>query len=152
MKVTSMMSSPVHTVQTTAAVSDAVRKMVDHRVSALPVVDDDRKVVGLLTTAELIPQVRNAPASNTPLMSLCDEYVDYASLDTAYREFAHVQVSQIMRHKVVSVGPDVVIGAVARLMMEHHVGAVPVVGDDGSLIGIITRTDIARLSIEQDRL
>lgn len=149
MNVASIMSSPVHTVRKDTLVADVVRTMTEHRVSAVPVVDDQHKVIGVVTVSDLMPQARNAPASNIRLMSLRDEYVDFASLGSAYQKVARLPASEVMTDTVVTVRPELEIGTAAELMIQHEIGAVPVVRADGVLVGIITRMDLARMTIDQ---
>ena len=150
MNVASMMSHPVLTPTRDTAVADVVRTMAEHRVSALPVVDQQQKVVGVVTVAELMPQTRNAPASNIELMALCDDYVDAASISEAYGSFGHLSAADVMKHPVVTIRPEADIGAAAQLMVQHGISALPVVRADGVLVGIVTRTDVARLTLQQD--
>lgn len=148
MNVASMMSTPVFTATKDTPIAEVVRTMKERRVSAVPVVDDDQKVIGVLTVSDLIPQSRNAPASNVQLMSLQDEYVDFASLGSAYQKLARTAAADVMQDKIVTVHPDAEMGTVARMMIDHELGALPVVREDGVLVGIVTRTDVARLAID----
>ena len=54
-----------------------------------------------------------------------------------------VPVKKVMRKHVITVGPDIPIKDVARLMADKKIGCVPVVAD-GSLVGLVTTTDILR--------
>jgi CBS domain-containing protein len=148
MNVASMMSTPVFTATKDTPLAEVVRTMKERRVSAIPVVDHEQKIIGVVTVADLIPQARNAPASNVQLMSLQDEYVDFASIGSAYEKLAGAAASEVMQDRIVTVRPDVEIGTAARMMIEHKLGALPVVRDDGVLVGIVTRTDLARLVID----
>lgn len=151
MNVASMMSSPVHTVRKDASVAEVVRTMKERRVSVVPVVDNGDKVVGVITVSDLIPQVRNAPASNIQLLSLRNEYVDYVSIGKAYEKVSRMAACDVMKEPVATIRPESEIGTAAKLMAEHEIGALPVVRDDGVLVGIVTRTDVARLAIDQGR-
>ena len=55
-----------------------------------------------------------------------------------------MQVSDIMTHRVISVVPDEAIDAAIELMLKHHISGLPVIGDKGELIGIITESDFLR--------
>lgn len=144
-----VMSFPVHTVRRDALVSEVIRLMTEHRVSAVPVVNDEQKFVGLITVGDLIPQVRNAPASNTPLLSLRDEYVDSSSLGVAYEKVAHLRASDVMQKTVLTGRPEMEIGTAALWMAERGLCALPVIGSDGVLVGIVTRTDFMRLALDR---
>ncbi len=68
MNVASMMSTPVFTATKDTPIAEVARTMKERRVSAIPVVDHDQKVVGVVTVSDLIPQARSAPASNDHLI------------------------------------------------------------------------------------
>lgn len=148
MNVASMMSTPVFTANRDTPVAAVVRTMTERRVSAVPVVDAEQKVLGVVSVSDLIPQWRNAPASNVHLMSLRDEYVDFASLGSAYEKLARAPAGKVMSEEVVTVRPEAEITEAARLMAERELGVLPVVREDGVLVGIVTRTDLARLAID----
>lgn len=151
MNVATMMSAPVFTATKDTLVAEVVRTMKEPRVSAIPVVDHQQKVIGVVTVADLVPHSRNAPASNVQLMSLQDEYVDFASIGSAYQKLARADAADVMQAKVVTVRPEAEMGTAAQMMIDHELAALPVVGEDGVLVGIVTRTDVARLAIDGRR-
>jgi CBS-domain-containing membrane protein len=149
MNLGTVMSFPVHTARRNTLVRDVVSVMTEHRISAVPIVDDDQKVVGLVTVSDLVPQVRNAPASNVPLLSLLNEYVDFASLDAAYERIAGLHASDVMQKTVLTGRPEVEVGTAALWMAERNLSALPIVRADGVLVGIVTRSDLMRMTIER---
>lgn len=144
-----VMSFPVHTVRRDALVREVIRLMTEHRLSAVPVVSDEEKFVGLITVEDLVPQVRNAPASNIPLLSLHNEYVDAASLDVAYEKVAHLRAADVMQKTVLTGRPEIEVGTAALWMAERGLCALPVVRSDGVLVGIVTRTDLMRVALDR---
>ena len=57
-------------------------------------------------------------------------------------------VSDVMSHPVVFADPDATLGRLAEMFVNHRVGAVPVVGEEGHVVGMITESDLARASDE----
>ena len=55
-----------------------------------------------------------------------------------------MQVSNIMTRRVISVVPDELIDAAIDLMLEHHISGLPVIDDNGQLVGIVTESDFLR--------
>ena len=55
-----------------------------------------------------------------------------------------MKARDIMRKRVLSVTPQTTLAELARLLAEHHVSGVPVLGAEGDLIGIVSQTDLAR--------
>jgi CBS domain-containing protein len=59
-----------------------------------------------------------------------------------------VEVAEVMTRNVVSVSPDTPLGEVARLMIRHKVGCIPVVSASGTPLGIATETDMLRAAYD----
>src|SRR5690606_18095194 len=83
------------------------------------------------------------------IVSLSDirqsELSDAVLYQDAQLEYVVVQartVSELVRPSPVSVGPQTTIGEAARLMLDHHLTAVPVLDEAGRLIGILTESDL----------
>lgn len=101
----------------------------------LPVVDNAR-LVGLISLGDL----RAAGPVEADTSYLMDPHYLW---DSATVECA-------MSNNVITVGPDLLIRDAAQTMLEYKIGSLPVVDVDGSLIGMITETDILRLVTASD--
>ena len=101
------------------------RLLQEKRVEGVPVVDEEDKVVGVITRHDL-----------RPLLSRRD-YKDY---------FATTQVAQVMSTPPVCVRPHARIGEAAGVMLAYKVHRLPVVDEAGYLLGIVSRTDIFQVS------
>lgn len=55
-----------------------------------------------------------------------------------------MRAKDIMTTRVVTVGPDEPVAGIARKLTDHHISAVPVVGEDGALLGIVSEGDLLR--------
>jgi CBS domain-containing protein len=113
-----MTSSP-KTISPTTTAPDAARLMKSEDVGALPIVDGD-KLVGVVTDRDLAIRV----------------LAEGKSPDTA--------VSEIASKDVVTVDPDQTLEEAARLMAEHQVRRLPVVEEDGKLVGVLAQADVAQ--------
>jgi CBS domain-containing protein len=117
--------------------------MVDSRVSAVPVVDDD-VVVGLVSEADLLHRVELGPDAPTRLI---EERIRRQSKTKAIGQTAR----DLMSSPVVTIDPSAPIGAAARLMERHRVKRLPVVDTaTGRLIGIVARRDLLRPYLRRD--
>ena len=99
----------------------------------LPVVDENGKLVGIVTEKSL---VYASPISATTLSVFEVDYI-----------LSRTKIGQIIQGPVVAVGPDLPIEEAARVMVDHRIGCLPVVEDD-ELVGIISDTDIFRVFVE----
>jgi acetoin utilization protein AcuB len=127
-----MTPNPV-TVTTDTSLKDALDLIRSKPFRHLPVVDDEGKLVGIVTEKSLVY------ASPTPATSLSVFEVDYI--------LSRTKIGQIIKGPVITVRPDLPIEEAARKMIDHRIGSLPVVEDD-ELIGIISDTDIFRVFVE----
>lgn len=112
---------------------EAHKIMKDQHFRRLPVVDHGR-LIGIVTLGD----VREAGPSSATSLSIFE--LNYL--------LAQLTVDKIMTHNVISVAPEAAIREAADLMLQHDVGALPVVEGD-QLVGIITESDIFRLIVQQ---
>lgn len=128
------MSINVATVKPEFPVSKAFQIMTDRKHSQLPVVDDNNKLVGLVTE-KLLAEVNPSKAT-----SLSVYEINYLLSKT--------KVQDIMKTGIFKVHKDKLIEDAALIMKENLIGSLPVVDDDDNLVGILTRVDIFKAFIE----
>ena len=127
-----MTPDPV-TITTDTSLKDALDLVRSKPFRHLPVVDENGKLVGIVTEKSLVY------ASPTPTTTLSVFEVDYI--------LSRTKVGQVIQGPVITVGPGLPIEEAARVMIDHRIGCLPVVEDD-NLIGIISDTDIFRVFVE----
>jgi CBS domain-containing protein len=110
----------------------AERGMKDFHFRHVPVVDGD-KLVGLVTERDLLR------ASTSSLAE------DHDLLDHSLKR--HVFVRQIMATAVRTVRPETALTEALNLMCKSKIGCLPVTRDDGTLVGIVTRSDFLNLAL-----
>jgi CBS domain-containing protein len=136
------MTATVKDVMTTKVI--ALRKGADfkeivsvlrrYRVSACPVIDDGDRVIGVVSEADLLYK-ETEPDRPPALLRF------QWRLDEEYKSRA-VTAGQLMTSPAVTVRPGMPVVDAARLMQDRRIKRLPVVGQDGSLIGIVTRSDV----------
>lgn len=127
------MTKHVITVKTTAAVDDTLRRMRTEKVRRFPVVDNEGRLIGLVSERDLLY------AAPSPATSLSVYELHYL--------YSRIKVEQVMTRDVITVNADDPIEEAARLMVDHKIGGLPVLRD-GELVGIITETDIFKAFME----
>lgn len=132
-KVKNWMTRNSITVTPEATLPEVHRLMRERKIRRLPVVDEDGKLVGIITLGD----VRGAEAS--PATSLSIWELNYL--------LARLKVSQFMTSDPVTIGEESSIGEAAQLMLAHKVSGLPVVNAQGELVGIITESDIFRMIV-----
>ena len=126
-----MSPNPI-TVTSDTPLPDAHQLMADHKIRRLPVVDDG-ELVGIITLGD----VRGAQASDATSLSIFE----------LHYLLARLPVRQVMHHPVITVSPQATIAEAAALMLRHKIAGLPVV-EGGRVVGILTESDIFRLTVE----
>jgi CBS domain-containing protein len=117
-----IMTSSLITVRPETSIEEAIELMLREQVSGLPVLDDDDRLVGLVT--------------------------EFALLAIAYdRQVKSHAVSQHMTRELITVDVNDPVSRVADLCIVHRVRRVPVI-KDGRMVGLIARRDVLRALVE----
>jgi CBS domain-containing protein len=135
------MASLVKEVMTTNVVSlrkhaqfkDIVHVMRAREFSAFPVLDDDDKVIGVVSEDDLL--VKTGYDGCEPVASFLMRHGDRTKA-------IGLTAAQLMSRPPVTIGPDASIAQAARKMHAKHVKRLPVVVQDGRLAGIVSRSDL----------
>lgn len=122
-------------VQSTDRVRDAVQVLRDHDVRHVPVIDEKEELVGMVSDRDL-------RGLTLP------ERGDVVALSNVSEEL-EAPISSLMTGEPLSVGPETDAREIVDLMLNHKIGAVPVVDADDHLVGIVSYVDLLReLSID----
>jgi len=115
------------------------------RVSAVPVVDAEYKVVGVVSESDLLAKV---VAGGDPRIRVGTGRAEKAER----RRKSHAETAgELMRSPAVTVRPEASVVHAARVAAIEHVRRLPVVDAHGMLAGIVTRSDLLRVFLRDDR-
>jgi CBS domain-containing protein len=129
-----VMTTRVIAVKRSADYKEICCVLRQYRVSACPVIDDAGKVVGLVSEADLLYKVAD-PSLPSGLIRLRWKLGEESKVNA-------VTASQLMTSPAISIQPAAPVDVAARVMQDRGVRRLPVVGPDGLLIGIVSRTDL----------
>ena len=141
--VADVMTEQVVTVTPETTFKDAVRLLKRRRVSGMPVVDRTGALVGIVSETDLLNKVeRRAP----------DSYV----LDSRRQRLDRLKavglnVGGVMTREVVTIRADHPVALAARELHSHGFKRFPVVDEKGTLVGILTRSDLLKVFLRSDR-
>ncbi|SDP46345.1 CBS domain-containing protein [Nakamurella panacisegetis] len=139
MRARDIMSTPVVSVPPDLSVADAAKLLAQRGFTALPVVDDGSRLVGIVTEADLIrervppdPRIRGfaAPVSGTRSTPV---------------------VGEVMTSSVRSFPPDADVADIADMMVTDRIRCLPI-ADDGRVVGVITRRDLLESAVARSDL
>ncbi|MFC7267192.1 CBS domain-containing protein [Streptomyces lutosisoli] len=148
-KVGSVMATEVVTVRYDMPFKEVARLLAEHRISGLPVVDEDDKVLGVISETDLMVRQAGVPDPyETPRRSR------FAGLTRGARRQAakgHARTAgQLMSVPPVTVHADDTIAEAARTMAHSCVERLPVVDEEDRLVGIVTRRDLIQVFLQPD--
>ncbi|HKP98697.1 MAG TPA: CBS domain-containing protein [Actinomycetes bacterium] len=134
-----LMTTQVVTVGPTTPFKELVTRLAEHRVSAMPVVDDAGWVLGVVSEADLLLKEEFPdPDQEIPLFWTRRRRLerDKAAASTA---------RDLMSVALVSISPDATVAEAAQRMHKANVKRLPVIGEGGRLVGIISRSDLLKV-------
>jgi CBS-domain-containing membrane protein len=134
-----VMTRDVASVKPTARLREAVQLLVNQNYRALPVVDDQRRVIGIVTNGDLVERGG---------LGLRMELLSALTAEQLAHELAVVEdektVADVMTRPAVTVDPEANLADVAHLMVTRRLKRLPVVDRFGALVGMISRVDLLR--------
>ncbi len=131
------MSSPPITINVNASLPEACEVMREHKIRRLPVINNEGKLVGIVTRGDL----RGAQPSEATTLSIWE--LNYL--------LAKLNMQEIMTPDPITISDQATIREAAQLMIDYKVSGLPVVDDSGNLVGMITESDIFRLVVKHWR-
>ncbi|MGI0526711.1 CBS domain-containing protein [Rhizobium giardinii] len=133
----------VFTVSPDHSVTHAAQIMLDQSISGLPVVDDDGRLVGIVTEGDLMRRSEFGTQGHSP----ADGQVNTSEDKTlAYVKSHSWKVADVMTSDLVKVDEETPLARVAALMVERGIKHVPVMRGE-HLVGVISRTDLLRVLV-----
>lgn len=147
MRAAEVMTPAILSIDSDATVFDAAELLVGTGVSAMPVVDDRGRMIGILSEADLI---RRSEIGTEPRKSWLRRILaDDSSAAKEYVALHSRRVTDVMTKSVVTVQEDDTLGHVADVMAEHKVKRVPVLRGD-EVVGMVSRTNLLKALLSRD--
>lgn len=145
-----IMTKEVFTVHENDTVEDAMKILLDKDVSGVPVVDDDYKVVGIVTEGDLIYKSKNF---HFPLYySIFDSYIfleNPSMIEEQLEKMTGYKISDVMTKNVYTAMEDATVNDLSTIMTNKDVNRIPIVDSENKLLGIVARKDIIKSYIEK---
>ena len=136
MKASDIMTFGAATVRESDTALQAIELLVDHCISALPVLDGAGKLKGILTERDFLRAEAIRPAELLAMPS-----------EARRQELAKLRVDEIMTQTCVTIGPDTSLGDALDVMDRRALKRLPVVSE-GKVVGLVSRSDILRALVE----
>ncbi|MCW8935568.1 MAG: CBS domain-containing protein [Gammaproteobacteria bacterium] len=141
-QVESLMTQPVITVHTDTTLSDAAHLMVSSKISGLPVVDDNDKLVGIITEADFL-RALGVPSHHT-------SHSVWQTLENMFHKSVKIRepvgvVADLMVANVVTITPQHTLQQVLGVMKQNQIKRVIVCDEEKHVVGMITRSDLVKM-------
>jgi CBS domain-containing protein len=138
MRAIDVMVRDVVSVHPDTDVADAVKLLAEHDVSALPVVDGEGNLLGILSEADLIHRVEIGTEKHRPWW--LEAVTGASKLAEEFAKSHGKEVGEIMTTDVVSVSEDTPLAEIATLFERKRIKRVPVV-KNGKLVGVVSQSE-----------
>ncbi len=144
-----LMTREVLQLEQTLPLVQAASLLAEKQVSGAPVVDSDQKIVGIVTEKDFLKEM--GFGSNPSFMQIATHCLHDKSCMIGNLRFR--TVADIMSKQPLTVTQEVTVGDISTIFAERKINHLPIVDPNGLIVGIVTRTDLARAyhALAEDR-
>jgi len=147
MKISEIMTKDVFSVNEETPMSEIAKIISKEKIHAVPVLNDDSKVVGIITETDFFTKDN----ANMVYMPSLVDFVKKGKMEYTEEEKAgvsavlHAKAKDIMSPKCENVSPNLSVEDFIKLIKERSFNSYPVVNEEGELLGIVTVADAIKL-------
>lgn len=141
--VADLMTTEVLSVDDTAGFKQIVELIEQYRISALPVVDDQRRVIGVVSEADLLLKEDRTDLEEHHMFESRRQREERGKA-------GGTSAKELMTSPAVTIGAEANVRDAAKLMYDRGVKRLPVVDGNGRLVGVISRSDVLRVFLRSD--
>jgi CBS domain-containing protein len=143
-RVSDVMTTAVLTVDRITPYQEIDRLLTKHRISGVPVLKMGREVVGVVSETDLLAAEDETRRQARMAGSMGHRW------HLRKQPYVRLTAGALMTSPAITIGPDATIPAAARLMNTHRITRLPVIDDDGKLVGIVSRRDLLSVFLRSD--
>ena len=141
MNAADVMVSKVITVGPDASVATIAETLLANRISAVPVIDDNSALLGIVSEGDLIHRVETG--TEQPRAWWLEFFIGKDALAREFIKSHGHKAADVMTRPVITVKPDTPLGELASLLEKHRIKRVPVV-KGGKIVGIVSRANLVQ--------
>jgi len=139
MKVKEVMVKKVTSLKPEDNARDALELLFKMKISGLPVIDSEARIVGMYTEKEILAYL--LPSYIEKVGRFIYEE-DPKAIKNKFAQLTDMKVAQLMRKEVVTIGEEASLCEAARIMLTQKARRLPVVNSSGKVVGLIARQDV----------
>lgn len=141
MKIKEVMVKNVESLSPDISVKEAMEILLKRKISGLPVIDKDGKLVGMFTEKSILSYLLPSYIEKVGRF-VYEENPKAAGKKLA--ELCRIKISQLMRKEVITTTEETTLCEAARIMLTQKARRLPVIDKEGKIVGILAREDILR--------
>ncbi len=145
-----IMTREVVTLSPGDEIGHAAPILLEKGFNGLPVVDEEGRVVGILCQSDLIAQQKRLPFPS--VFTVLDSWIPLSlprDLEKALRRIAAITVSDAMTRNPTTIRPETTLDELAALMVDRNFHTLPVVNEEGKLVGVVGKKDILKTLVNE---
>jgi CBS domain-containing protein len=147
-KVDELMTKDVVTLTPGMELSAAACKLAEYGISGAPVVDDEGFLVGVLSQRDLL--YSSSGRNRVRFLTDGPRSERHVVNTQRMRKVLEGDVASIMSARATTIRPDATIKEAAKTLLDRHINRVPVVDDKGTLVGMLTTSDIMAVATQSE--
>ncbi len=153
-KASEIMNPEVISVSLNATLNEVIKILAENKISGLPVVDENNRVVGMITEKDIIGFSKKLHI--IPLIGFSGWAAPYSedkgeiTLNEEIGALLNTKANEVMSKKIILISEDASWHDIASLMRSNEINRIPVVDEEGKVKGIITRTDLLNYVTKRD--
>ncbi|HID19959.1 MAG TPA: CBS domain-containing protein [Methanophagales archaeon] len=153
-KVRELMTTDVITFKSSDKIHQVAETLRANRISGAPVIDDQRKVIGVISEADIMKLTATVPFPDIdplnpfPVFSLTSYRKKVEKIPDEIETLFEGSVKDVMTKDPVTISPEDSILDAARVMHKRDFNRIPVIDEAGKLVGLIAREDIMGLFVK----
>jgi CBS domain-containing protein len=139
MKVREVMSKNIISFKEDTTLKEAAQILVSHNISGAPLVDRQGKLIGIVSEKDIFKKLY---PDYKEFYQSPEFFVDFEELEKRVKEVSSLKIKEIASKEVITVRSQTPIMRVGAIMLARGIHRLPVVNDQGKLVGIVSRRDI----------
>ena len=141
-----IMNKNPETVRRTETITEVARLLVEANLTALPVVDEQGKLEGIISEGDLLyKKIRPNAPHYVNVLGASIYYGGIGEYNAQFQKLMASEVAELMSTEVITAKPNTDVEEAVAVMVEKHLKSLPVVDENYRLIGVVNRRDIMRL-------
>lgn len=146
MRIEEVMNKYPVTIDKQAPISDVAELLVKYNLTAVSVVDENNKLIGIITEGDLLyKKVRPHVPHYVNVLGASIYYNGIGEYNSQFKKLLASSVEDLMTKEVITAKPETEVEEVVAVMLDKHLKSMPVVDKEGVLIGSLGRRDIIKL-------